>query len=85
MPYQTLGKPVPRVEGADKVTGTTVYTADLPVPGALWGKVLRSTVPHARVGKVDTSQARSLPGVHAVLTGADLPSLLVGQRMKDMP
>ncbi len=85
MPYQTLGKPVPRVEGADKVTGTTVYTADLAMPGALWGKILRSPVPHARLGKINKSQARNLPGVHAVLSGDDLPSLLVGQRMKDMP
>lgn len=85
MPYQTVGKPVPRVEGVDKVTGTTLYVADLPVPGALCGKVLRSPVPHARVGKVDTSQAKKISGVHAVLSGADLPSLLIGQRMKDMP
>jgi len=85
LPYQTLGKPVPRVEGVDKVTGTTLFVADLPVPGALCGKVLRSPLPHARVGKVDTSQAKKLAGVHAVISGADLPSLLIGQRMKDMP
>ena len=85
MTYQTVGKPVPRVEGVDKVTGTTLYVADLPVPGALCGKVLRSPVPHARVGTVDTSQAKKISGWHAVLSGADLPSLLIGQRMKDMP
>ena len=53
MAYRTVGKSVPHVEGVGKVTGTTQYVADLAVPGALWGKVLRSPVPHARVVKVD--------------------------------
>jgi carbon-monoxide dehydrogenase large subunit len=69
----------------EKVTGRTQYAADLPIPGSLWCKVLRSPVPHARLVNVDTAQAKKLPGVHAVLTGADLPPLLIGQRMKDMP
>ncbi|MFQ5903598.1 MAG: xanthine dehydrogenase family protein molybdopterin-binding subunit, partial [Candidatus Binatia bacterium] len=85
MAYRTVGKPVPRIEGVDKVTGRTQFSADLPIPGALWGKVLRSPVPHARIVKVDTSEARKLPGVHAVLCGADLPLVFIGTRMKDLP
>lgn len=85
MSYRTVGKPIPRVEGADKVTGKTQYTADVPVQGALWGKLLRSPVPHARVVRVDVSKAAKLPGVHAALTGTDLPPLFVGSKMKDLP
>ena len=85
MAYQIVGRAVPRLEGADKVSGKTQYAADVSIPGLLWAKILRSPVPHARVLKVDTSRARQLPGVHAVITGADLPPVLVGLRMKDMP
>ncbi len=85
MAYQTLGKPLPRVEGLEKVTGTTQYAADLAVPNALWSKVLRSPFPHARLVRVDTSKAKELRGIHAVLCGSDLPPILTGLRMKDMP
>lgn len=85
MSYRTVGKAVPRVEGFDKVSGKTRYVADLTFPGALWGKLLRSPLPHARVIKIDVSKARSLTGVHTVLTGADLPPVFVGSKMKDMP
>ncbi len=85
MAYQTLGKPIPRVEGLEKVTGTTQFAADLAVPDALWSKVLRSPLPHARLVRVDTSKAKECPGVHAVLCGSDLPPLFIGLRMKDMP
>jgi CO/xanthine dehydrogenase Mo-binding subunit len=83
--YRTVGKPLPRIEGVDKVTGKTQYAADVPIAGVLWGKVLRSPVPHARIVRIDTSKARTLSGVRAVLTGADLPPVYVGSRMKDMP
>ena len=76
---------MPRVEGVEKVSGMTQYAADITVPGALWGKVLRSPLPHAILRRVDTSKARNMPGVHAVVCGSDLPPFLIGQRMKDMP
>lgn len=85
MSYQTVGKAVPRIEGVDKVTGRTRYAADVAISGLLWGKVLRSPVPHARIVRVDTSRARALAGVHAVVSGADLPPVYVGSQMKDMP
>ena len=51
----------------------------------LWGKVLRSPFPHARIVSIDTSKARALPGVHAVITGQDIPDRRVGRRLRDFP
>ncbi len=62
-----------RPDGVPKVTGAARYGADYAPPGMLWGKILRSSHPHARILSIDTSKARSLPGVHAVITGADFP------------
>src|SRR2546428_10448306 len=55
------------------------------LPGMLWGKVLRSPFPHARIVHIDTSGASKLPGVHAVLTGRDLAGRLVGRTLRDTP
>ncbi|WP_417210567.1 xanthine dehydrogenase family protein molybdopterin-binding subunit [Antarctobacter sp.] len=62
-----------RPDGVPKVTGAARYGADYTPPGALCGKVLRSPHAHARIRGIDTARARALPGVHAVVTGADLP------------
>ena len=83
--YTVIGQPVGHTEGPEKVTGRAIYPADLSLPGMLWAKVLRSPLPHARIRSIDTSRARSLPGVHAVLTGADLPDVRVGRMVKDIP
>jgi CO/xanthine dehydrogenase Mo-binding subunit len=83
--FRTIGKGLPRIEGFGKVTGQTKYAADLPFEGLLWAKVLRSPIPHARINKIDTSKAKALPGVRAVLTGADVPNVFVGTRVKDQP
>jgi CO/xanthine dehydrogenase Mo-binding subunit len=85
MAYKFVGKPVPRLEGADKVSGKTRYAADVEIPGALWAKILRSPLPHARIVNVDTSKAAKLSGVHAIITGGDIPPVMTGLRMKDMP
>ena len=75
-----------RVDALDKVRGATRYAADLTRPGMLWGKVLRSPLPHARIVAIDTSAARDLPGVHALLTGGDIPAeVRVGRNTRDMP
>src|SRR5262249_45741257 len=68
-----------------KVTGKTKYAADLPFEGLSWAKVLRSPIPHGRIKNIDTSKAKALAGVRAVLTGADVPSVFVGTRLKDLP
>ena len=80
-----VGKRVPRVEGPAKVTGNAKYAADVIPPGMLWGKTLRSEHPHARIVSIDTSRAHSLPGVHAVLTGHDIPLTMVGRMFRDLP
>jgi CO/xanthine dehydrogenase Mo-binding subunit len=85
MVYTTIGQPTTRVEGQDKVTGTTQYTADVVLPGTLWGRALRSPLPHARILRIDTSRARQVPGIHAVLTGADVRGIRYGRRLFDVP
>jgi CO/xanthine dehydrogenase Mo-binding subunit len=82
---QTIGTSVLRVDGYEKLTGSRRYSSDVLLPGALWGKSLRSPHPHARILRIDTSSARKVPGVHAVLTAADLPVPLVGKRIYDVP
>jgi CO/xanthine dehydrogenase Mo-binding subunit len=85
MPYTTIGQPTPRVEGPAKVTGATQYTADVALPGTLWGRALRSPLPHARIVHIDTSRAQQVPGVHVVLTGADVRGIRYGRRLFDVP
>ena len=85
MSYRIVGKSLPRLEGTEKVTGGTRYAADIHIPDALWGKLLRSPLPHARILRVDTLKALKIPGVHAVISAADIPPVLTGLRMKDMP
>lgn len=83
--YAQIGKPLGRAEGPQKVTGATLFPADVKLPGLLVGKCLRSPFPYARLGAVDTAQARALSGVHAVLTSSDLPEVLVGRALRDFP
>ena len=82
---RVIGQSVVRGEGPDKVTGRSIYAADISLPGMLWGKVLRSPFPHARIVSIDTAAAKAVPGVRAVITAADLPDSLVGRRLRDMP
>ena len=83
--YSVIGQPVTRGEGPDKVSGSARYAADVHLPGMLWGKVLRSPFPHARIVNIDVSRARNMPGVHAVITGMDLPDRRVGRMLRDLP
>jgi CO/xanthine dehydrogenase Mo-binding subunit len=70
---RVLGTSVPRtIDGAEKVTGTARYTADVTLPGTLYGKTLKSRHPRARIVRIDTSAAKALRGVHVVLTGRDI-------------
>ncbi|MBI3325419.1 MAG: hypothetical protein HYZ81_01775, partial [Nitrospinae bacterium] len=85
MEYTTIGQPTPRVEGREKVTGAIRYTADVALPGTLWGRALRSPYPHARIIRMDASRAHQVPGVHAVLTGADVRGIRYGRRLFDVP
>lgn len=72
--YAYIGKSVPRVDAPAKARGEARYTGDLELPGMLHARVLRSPIPHGRIVRLDTSQAAALPGVVAVITGADCPN-----------
>jgi CO/xanthine dehydrogenase Mo-binding subunit len=80
---RVVGKSLPRIDAPGKVTGTAVYAADFALPGMLVGKVFRSTEPHARIVRLDVTRARSLPGVRAVVTAADVPDVRYGGGLKD--
>jgi xanthine dehydrogenase molybdenum-binding subunit len=68
-----IGKRIAKLDAPEKASGKTRYIHDLDLPGQLHGKILRSTRLHARIKRIDTSKARALPGVHAVITAADVP------------
>jgi len=80
-----FGSPERRLDGDAKTTGATKYTADLDIPGALQSAFVRSPYPHARIRSIDTSRALALPGVRAVLTGADVEGARMGRRLQDWP
>jgi CO/xanthine dehydrogenase Mo-binding subunit len=82
---KAFDQPEERVEGRLKVTGSARYTADLKLPGMLEAKYLLSPYPHARIVSIDTSAARALPGVRAVLTGADVSGKRFGRNIFDWP
>jgi len=73
--YDVLGTRPIRHDGTDKVTGRAQYGADLQLPRMIHGAILRSPYAHAKIVSIDTSQAESLAGVHAVVTGADMPEV----------
>jgi CO/xanthine dehydrogenase Mo-binding subunit len=75
-----VGKPVERTDGRIKATGKARYAGDLVAPGMLHGKILRSPLAHAKILNVDTTRAKKLPGVMAVITGKDFPGIPFGTR-----
>lgn len=72
-PLQAIGRPLPRPDSVDKVTGKGIFADDLYVEGMLYAKALRSKYPHARLSDVDVTLAQSAPGVVAVITASDIP------------
>jgi len=76
--YATVGKSLPRVDAADKVTGRAKYTADLSFQNMLHGKILTSPIAHGRIKSIDTSKAEALAGVKLVLTAKDVPDITYG-------
>jgi xanthine dehydrogenase molybdenum-binding subunit len=83
--YCNIGKRIPKGDARDKVTGRAVYMDDLKVPGMLYGKILFSKFPHARIRRIDTSTAEKLIGVRAVLTGRDIPPIRYGFLKDNVP
>lgn len=76
--YEVVGKPLPRIDGKVKVTGSATFADDLILPGMLHGKLVRSPYAHAKIIRIDTRKAERLPGVRAVITGKDFPGIVVG-------
>ncbi len=74
---------MPRLDARAKVTGEYVYGMDFTVPGMLHGKVLRSPHPHARLVEIDIRKAEALPGVRAILTGQDVPDVMLPGVVRD--
>jgi CO/xanthine dehydrogenase Mo-binding subunit len=83
--FRVLGRALKRDDGRGKVTGQAHFTADVIRPDMLWGKILRSPLPHARIVNIDTSRARALPGVKAVITARDVSPKLTGRTLGDLP
>ncbi|MGB8647825.1 MAG: xanthine dehydrogenase family protein molybdopterin-binding subunit [Anaerolineae bacterium] len=72
-----IGESIPRVDAVEKVTGAAKFADDLQFgPGLLYGRLVRSPHPHALIKKIDASKALALPGVKAVVTGADTPGYI---------
>ncbi|MDQ0189056.1 xanthine dehydrogenase family protein molybdopterin-binding subunit [Alicyclobacillus cycloheptanicus] len=84
-----VGRAVKRLESQAKVTGRAEYIHNLEVPGMLHAKVVRSTVAHARIVRVDVSAAKAMPGVYEVVTGQDIlrliPDPYYGPAFHDQP
>jgi CO/xanthine dehydrogenase Mo-binding subunit len=70
-----VGQPKTRIDGPQRVTGKAVFTADLKLPGMLYGKILRSPYAHALIKRIDSSRAEDYPGVRAVLTYKNTPRI----------
>ena len=76
--FKVLGQNHPRIDAHDKVTGRAAYASDVYLPGMLACKLLPSARRHARIVRIDTARAAALPGVRAVITGADFPDIRFG-------
>src|SRR3954465_7712527 len=71
-----VGRSVPRLESWLKVTGRAEYVHNLRLPGMLYGKIFRSTVAHGRIRRIDASAARAPAGVHSVVPGQEVKTIL---------
>ncbi len=82
-----VGRSMQRLDGREKLRGEAEFVGDMTVPRMLYGKVLRSPVPHARIVSIDASRAEAMPGVACVLTGSDLGDIdpYWGHAIRDRP
>jgi carbon-monoxide dehydrogenase large subunit len=81
--FKVVGKPLPRLDGPETVTGRATYTVDVVLPSMLHAKLYRSPLAHAKISRLDVSRARALRGVAAVLTAADVPRKRFGFTVQD--
>ncbi|WP_299981984.1 xanthine dehydrogenase family protein molybdopterin-binding subunit [Desulfobacula sp.] len=83
--FSVVGKRIPKLDAAQKAMGRAEYIQDIKLPGMLFGKILYSKYAHANIVKIDISKAVAFPGVHAVLTGEDVPKKMKMGLIKDNP
>lgn len=83
--YSVIGKRVRKYDSLEKVTGKAQFLLDLKLPGMLYGKILRSRYPHAKILGIDTSKAEALEGVCAVITAKDTPKIRFGFMKDNLP
>ncbi|MFH1321344.1 MAG: xanthine dehydrogenase family protein molybdopterin-binding subunit [Bacteroidota bacterium] len=84
--FNVINTPVHNIDGIAKITGRAEYTFDVKLPGMLYGKILRSPYPHAKILNIDTSKAEALTGVKGVVTGKDTIGIKQGiwRRFKEL-
>jgi len=84
--FTVINTPVHNIDGLAKVTGRAIYTFDIKLPGMLYGKILRSPYPHAKIKSIDFSRAEKLAGVKGVVTGKDTLGIKQGiwRRFKEL-
>lgn len=84
--FTVINTPVHNIDGVAKVTGRAIYTFDIKLPGMLYGKILRSPYPHAKIRNIDTSRAEKLAGVKRIVTGKDTLGIKQGiwRRFKEL-
>jgi CO/xanthine dehydrogenase Mo-binding subunit len=89
VPAGQIGRSIPRIEARAKVTGTAEYIHNLRLPGMLWAKICRSTVPHGRIRHIETNAAAAIPGVHRIVTAAEIRTVIAepyyGPAFHDQP
>src|SRR5207244_10799321 len=78
-----IGSSPARMGGVERVIGKGVYGIDLMLKDQLHGAILRSQYAHAKIISIDTSEAKKIPGVHAVVTAADAPDVRYGRTSID--
>ena len=80
-----VGRNWARLDGVDKVSGSSVFADDVRLPGMVYGKIVRSPHPSARIVSIDTSAAEALPGVKAVITATDAAGVVIGMNQPLLP
>ena len=78
MNLSVVGKRLPKIDAPDKATGRAIYTDDIVLPNMIYGKLLLSPFPHAKIKSINTEKAKTLPRVKVILTGADVTDLTYG-------
>ena len=83
--FINIGKRIPKADAEEKVTGKGIYIHDLKISGMLYGKILYSPHPHAKILNIDTSRAEKISGVKAILTGYNIPPIKFGFYKDNIP